>query len=406
VLIDDMGNVAAATTTASHAEQDRIISGALVLRFVSVAASSLGFFLPFGVVPEYAAGVAGASSAGAVTSTFLVVTVIVELASPVLLLRTGNRVGLAAGLLLLGAPTLLLAPHSSSSTIFATCALRGVGFAVTVVAGGALTADLLPRSRRGEGLAVIGLVNGIPALVGLPAGVWIADRYGYHVVFLLTAALPVLAALTVPFLPAPGAPPSSGPAHGLGSGPVGIIAGLRTGRLMRPAAVFAASAAGAGVLSTFLPLAVLGRPDWTAPTALLLLSMTATASRLVAGRLGDRGHHQSLVAPGLTLSVVGVLGVALTQTVPTVLLGAAVFGAGFGTLQNSTLSMMYAEADRPGYAMVSAIWNAAYDGGMAAGTFTVGLLVPLIGYGPAFVGTACLMATGFALPTSHRSVTS
>jgi MFS family permease len=402
VLMNDIENAGHAATSAPNPERERIITRALLLRFVSIAASSLGFFLPFGVVPEYTAGIAGASTAGAVTSTFLVVTVLVELASPRLLLRTGNRIGLAAGLVLLGAPILLLGPHSSPATIFATCALRGAGFAVTVVAGGALTADMLPPTRRGEGLAIIGLVNGIPALVALPAGVWVADHYGYHLVFAVTAAVPVLAALTVPFLRVTAAP--SRTSIDRPASPVGIVTGLRTARLVRPAAVFAASAAGAGVLSTFLPLAVRARPDWTAPAALLLLSVSATASRLVAGRLGDRGHHQSLLVPGVALSVVGVLGAALTQTVPTVLLGAAVFGAGFGTLQNSTLTLMYAGAERPAYAAVSAIWNAAYDGGMAAGTFAVGLLVPLIGYGPAFVVTACLMTSVVALARAHPHV--
>ena len=36
--------------------------------------------------------------------------------------------------------------------------VRGLGFAVTTVAGGALTAALIPSSRRGEGLALVGVV--------------------------------------------------------------------------------------------------------------------------------------------------------------------------------------------------------------------------------------------------------
>ena len=50
-----------------------------------------------------------------------------------------------------------------------------------------------------------------------------------------------------------------------------------------------------------------------------------------------------------------------------VIAGAAVFGAGFGILQNATLSLMYARVPAGAEGPVSAIWNAAYDLGMAAG---------------------------------------
>jgi hypothetical protein len=55
--------------------------------------------------------------------------------------------------------------------IFAVSVVGGIGFAVTAGAGGALTASLIPAERRGEGLAVVGLVSGLPGLLGLPLGV-------------------------------------------------------------------------------------------------------------------------------------------------------------------------------------------------------------------------------------------
>ena len=47
----------------------------------------------------------------------------------------------------------------------------GSDSAYGVVAGAALTAPLIPEDRRGEGLALLGIVSGVPSLVALPRGV-------------------------------------------------------------------------------------------------------------------------------------------------------------------------------------------------------------------------------------------
>lgn len=60
----------------------RILTRPLALRFVSVVASSIGFFLPLGVVPLYAAQSGTAATGGLATGALLLTTVGVELLSP------------------------------------------------------------------------------------------------------------------------------------------------------------------------------------------------------------------------------------------------------------------------------------------------------------------------------------
>ena len=122
-------------------------------------------------------------------------------------------------------------------------AVRGVGFAVSVVAGGALTAALIPAERRGEGLALVGLVGGVPALLALPFGTWAAGHLGYGLVFVVTAVAPLVAIATVPGLPARDG--ASGRSHGLAAG-LRNPALVPSGRDLRPL-----SASAAGVVVTF-----------------------------------------------------------------------------------------------------------------------------------------------------------
>jgi predicted MFS family arabinose efflux permease len=73
-----------------------------------------------------------------------------------------------------------------------------------------------------------------------------------------------------------------------------------------------------------------------------------------------------------------------------VLAGAVLFGAGFGVAQNASLTLMYSRVAEPGYSMVSAVWNLAYDAGMGLGAAGFGLLAASTGYPAAFVATAVL----------------
>jgi MFS family permease len=167
-----------------------------------------------------------------------------------------------------------------------------------------------------------------------------------------------------------------------------VLAGLRNPRLLRLALVVSASTAAAGVLVTFVPLAV---TTATATAALFAQPAAATAARWAAGRIGDRRGHARLLGPAVALSATGMALLAAVRVPAVVVGGAACFGTGFGILQNATLALMYARAPRSAYDAVSAIWNAAWDAGMGAGAAVIGLLAAHAGYPAAFLLTAALV---------------
>lgn len=385
--VDAMTTAALATP---HPQRDvtaapsRLVTRSLMVRFVSVVGSSIGFYLPLSVVPLFAAHNDSGGSAGLATVALLIATVLCELVTPRLVARVGYRSALALGLTLLGAPTLVLTNWSGTAVIIAVSIVRGAGFAVCVVAGGAVTAMLIPADRRGEGLALVGVVGGVPGMLALPAGVWAADVWGFAPVFAVTAVATLLALVSVPGLPSRVASTPAGGHHG-------VLAGLRSPALTRPAVIFAASTAAVGVLVTFLPLASSGQPTWVAAAALLVQPAAATAARWFAGRIGDRCGAAGLLAPAVLLCAVGMALLAVTSSPAAIISGALIFGIGFGALQNATLSLMFARAPMGAEGAVSAIWNAAYDLGMAAGALVAGMLVHTVGYPATFVLTATVM---------------
>ncbi|MFE1286109.1 MFS transporter [Streptomyces sp. NPDC058751] len=370
--------VAGAVPDPATAGRPPLLTRPLMLRFVSMIGASVSFFLLLSVVPAYAT----ASGAGPATGALMLATVLGELAAPRLVTRYGHRVVLAVGLSLLGAPALVLTLSHSLAWIVLVCLVRGLGFALTLVAGGALTASLIPAERRGEGLALVGVVSGVPSLIALPLGVWLAGHVGFTPVALAAGVAALAAVASVPALPGRERAPEE---------PVGMVAALRTGDLARPAAVFATTALATGVVVTFLPLAVPAAVSGVVAAALFAQPAASTAARWAAGRYGDRRGPAGLVVPGLLLSAAGMLITAFTGSAVAVLTGVAVLGAGFGIAQNATLSLMYARVPASGYGTVSALWNLAYDGGMGVGALGFGVLAAPAGYASAFAVTGALM---------------
>jgi MFS family permease len=350
-----------------------------------------GYALLLPVVPLWVArGGSGALGAGATTGVLMAVTVATQLAVPWLLVRIGHRWVLALGLLLLGAPTPLLALSADLAPVLAISAVRGAGFGLATVAGSALVAELVPRAQHGRAAGRYGVAVGLPQLVLLAAGLALVDRLGFTVVFVAAGVLPMLGAVLVPAIRMPAAPePVESPVH----------ASLGRSALPPVVAMLTCSIAQGGLI-TFLPLAV---PDETLLVALALLATSAgaMAGRLAAGELVDRrGWGGRLLAPGMLVAAAGLVveivavagGGGLLLAV-----GAAAVGVGFGAVQNDALTALFTAFGSARYGEASAVWNVAYDAGTGIGAVGLGAVAEPFGYPAAFGVAAVLLCGGVAV---------
>jgi predicted MFS family arabinose efflux permease len=386
----------------------RIVTRPLLMVYLSGFSAMTSFYLLLSVVPAYAASVGGGrTGAGFATGALMASTVAAELLTPRLIARFGYRTTRAAGLLLVGAPALALPAATGMAAITAVCLVRGVGLAIIMVVGHALMATLVPRERRGEGLGLAGLVLGVPAVVALPLGVWVAGHFGYTVVFVAGAAAALAGLAAAPGLPRfPGDHPHGEDGeHGehrdggraRQAEPLGVVAGLRTPAMLRPALAFATSAMTAGVVVTFLPIIAGASSGGVVAVALLVQASTSTLTRWWAGRHGDRHGPGRLLAPGLLVAAAGML-VLVAATGPVAVVAAmALFGTGFGVAQTASLSVMFAVVPASGYGTASALWNLAYDAGLGIGGAGFGLVAARTGYQAGFAVTSALMLLALVL---------
>jgi predicted MFS family arabinose efflux permease len=357
----------------------RLLSLPLALTFLAEFTSLTSFFLLLSVLPMLAAAAgAGSSGAGLITGSLLLGTVTAETAAATGIRRFGYRTMLAAGAALLGAPALALLTREPQAVMMSVSFVRGLGFGLCGVTTGALTATLVPPGRRGEGLGLLGVVSGVPAVLALPAGIWLAGHHLAPPAAATAAAAGLLPLTTIRWLPGRGQAHSNPPAERTRRAP---------GAALRLPLIFATCTIAAGVLDSFLPLAK-EVPSNLASAALLIQAITATFCRWQAGRRGDSYGHARLLIPALIVAALGMTAMTWLASPVLVFASMVLFGAGFGVIENTTFALLIEQLPE---AKASTLWNLAYDAGYGAGPAVFGLFATRTGYPVAFALTGILV---------------
>jgi len=387
-----MGMSEGARTSGTPKRESLLTRPVVLLTLVAFAALS-GFQLLLSVVPLYADDAGGGSSgAGLATAAFMLSTVLAQVQMPRILGRYGYGRALAGGLLFLGFPALFYAYAQTVAPILAVTLLRGVGFGIVTVVFAALIVESAPPGRRGEALGLLGIAITVPTIFCNSLGLWMVGSVGYGSVFVLGGVLPLLGLCVIPGIrPMPSAKGGDG---------AGFFAGLGRAPLRRIFVLFATTTMAAGVVITFLPLAVPGSGAFSAASALLLIGVSSTASRWWAGRFGDRRDPRLLLAPGLLACALGTAGLPLGGAV--LLAGALLFGIGFGLLQNATLILMMERVSKSEYGLGSTLWNAAFDAGTGVGAFAFGFVISAVGFYWSFSICSALVASALILVPLDR----
>jgi predicted MFS family arabinose efflux permease len=345
-------------------------------------------------------GGAGEAGSGLVNGIFMLVTVLTQIVVPTALRRFGWGPVMAAGVLLLGVPSLLHLLSDDLPVILALSAVRGVGFGVLTVTGSAVVAGLVPAGQRGRAVGLYGLAIASTQVFLLPAAPWLADTLGFATVFVL-GALPVLgapAALTLGRVLRQTAPVDEERADR----PPYL-------RMLRPMLLLLAVTLAGGALITFTAQMV--SSSLLTLSGLLLLSLMAALSRWRIGALADRSGPQRFVWPLVVLSAVGMVLIAWSvrdasdTAAVALLVGMAAVGICYGGLQNLTMLITFASVTRRHYSQASAVWNIGFDSGTGLGSVLVGVVAAGAGFSTAMLVVAgcCLATLPLALRPTHQA---
>ena len=308
--------------------------------------------------------------------------------------RYGARVVMIPGAIALVATTLALTVASRPLTVIALMAGLGIGNALISTTGSIVVANESPPDRRGESLSLFYVFSSVGVALGPPIGFALADLGGMRLNFVVVIACSVVAAaLVLVVRTAPG-----NPAAFRGLGP------LWSWHAVPASIALIIITTGHATVYAFLPMhadvAGLGTAAWFFP----LMSGFTIACRLLLRRASDRFGRLPVLLPAIALIAVGNAVLAVTPSVASLVVAAALLGSGNSMLYPTFVALV---VDRTPFAergRAIGTLSGAWDVGVATGSPLIAFLVQTHGYGAGFLASAATTALGLAtlLVTARR----
>jgi MFS family permease len=262
----------------------------------------------------------------------------------------------------------------------------------------AYAADLVPPTRRAEGIAILGVAGMAPNGLGPALGEVVIARAGYPAFFVVASAFGLLSlGLTALIAPRRGTPRTAA-----GGGTRAMAGALFHGGLVR---VMAATLLfGAGINAAFYFLAPFTRDLGLARAAPFFAAYASTtiALRIAGRRLLDRLGPHRVSVPAFGLFAAG-LGGLCGLPAPGVLLAAGVAcGAGHGSLFPVLGALAVARTPPRLHGTVMSLYTGALDLGAVVGTPVCGAIARVAGYRVMFATMAAASLAGLVLMAADR----
>lgn len=260
--------------------------------------------------------------------------------------------------------------------------IHGGGWGIVTTASATAVADIVPPSRRGEGMGYFGLGANLGMAVGPAAGFFIANQFGFTTLFVACGVLAAAAFLVAGTIRMPPFTPA--------------VAGHRPALYERtslgPALVIYFVTFTYGGVVTFIALHAAQHGIMNAGIYFTAFALTVVLSRPFCGRLYDRLGHRPVVVPGLAAVVAGTVILALATDLSGFLAAALISGAGLGATHPTLQALTYARCAPHRRGAASATFATAFDLGVGTGAVLLGFLSQYLAYREMY-----LVAAGAAL---------
>jgi MFS family permease len=265
--------------------------------------------------------------------------------------------------------------------------VHGVFWSGLLTGSAAYMTNILPESRRAEGLAYWGLSTIAAIAVAPSIGFWMF-HFGWRALCIEAAALNVVMGIIAWRLPPqPVAPPAP---HGARR------RRLIEWRILILSFTLFLYSFGYGGITSFTALYADANGVTPKGIYLTMLAVVILVTRPLSGRLGDRFGYRRIFLPCLVLIAVGLSCLVFGGTRFWLVLSAVIFGAGFGTAYPvfAGYVMRHVGPERRGAAFGAIL--ACFDTGIGTGSTSMGWIIERYGYASAF-GTAAVLSA-LALP--------
>ena len=282
--------------------------------------------------------------------------------------------------------------------LLAVACIHGVCWSAVLSSSAAIISEIVPESRRTEGIAYYGMASTAAIAVAPAIGLAVYRHHGWPLLCVEMAALSVVMiflALMVHDTPRPKGARLPG------------IKEIVDWRVVAAAlTLFVVSFSYGGITSY---VAILASERHIIPSSLFfsIFAVTILVTRVFTAPIGDRIGARALLLPSLGIVPIALVVLAFAESRAGIIAAAIVYGTGFGGAYPAftTFVLGHADPERRAATFGSVLW--AFDTGIGSGSLALGLLVQHFGFTTAFLtaaGVSLLSLPIFALTAGllHR----
>ncbi|SDD76159.1 Predicted arabinose efflux permease, MFS family [Paenibacillus sp. UNCCL117] len=328
-----------------------------------------GFYLLLPTMPLFIKEMGGTESQiGLAAGAFTLTAVVFRPLVGGLLDRYGRRSFMIWGLLFFILCMYLYEWVAGIAILLVLRALHGATWAFSTTAVSTSVTDMIPVSRRGEGMGWFGMAMTVAMAIGPMLGLWMLQSASFQGLFLLATGLSAAALLLVFRVRVPFQPAS----------PARKIQIFERSVLPVASSLFFLAVAYGGI-TTFLPLFA-ESIRVNSGTFFLIYALALTLIRPLAGKLSDRFGEAYVILPSLVITIASLLVLSFSTGLGGVILAAVLYGIGFGSAQPAlqAANLRLAPPDKRGVA--NATYLTAFDLGIGLGAIMLGWVSQYSGY--------------------------
>lgn len=274
--------------------------------------------------------------------------------------------------------------------VILTRAIHGLAFGIVTVAGNTIVIDIMPSSRRGEGLGYYGLANNIAMAIGPMVGLFMHDYFSFNVIFftsILSGSIGLTLASTVKTKQK--APQQRPPIQldrflllkGIPAGIALLLISIPYGITSSYIALYAKELnlnVSSGLFFSFMAIGMM-------------------TSRIFAGKLVDRGYITQVIKVGMCIVTLCYLALACLKPLSNISLlatdiayiaTATIVGVGFGIIFPAYNTLFVSLAYHNQRSTATSTYLTSWDIGIGIGLVAGGIISQYYSFSNAyFIGT-------------------
>ncbi|MBB6623384.1 MFS transporter [Clostridium gasigenes] len=333
-----------------------------------------GFYLLMPTLPMFIKELGGSESqVGFIVGVFTISAVIIRPIIGGLMDKYGRRVFIISGLLFFAITMYFYNWVLGIAFLVVLRILHGVSWAMATTSIGTAVTDVIPQSRRGEGMGWYGLSMTLGMALGPILGLWVAKSYSFNYLFLLCTVLAIIAFILafstkIPVIK-----------HTQKS----TISFFEKDLLPMAIVTFFLSITFGGI-TTFLPLFA-AKIQVNVGTFFLVYAATLAVIRPITGKISDKYGEAVIIIPALFTLIIALLVLTFTNGIVGLVITAILYGIGFGSAQPALQVAILKLAKPEKIGVANATFFTAFDLGIGFGSIILGFVLQLIGYKLLFI---------------------